>query len=433
MKPPELLAPAGDATCLTAVLKAGADAVYFGSGTFNMRQKAKNFSLAELTDVMRQCREYGARGYLTLNSIIFESELTALETVLDAAQTAGVDAVIGWDPAVIQAAKDRGMEMHLSTQASVSNSAGIMGYYKKYGIRRFVMARECSLHHFSLIRQNLAARLGKEEAKRIELEVFIHGAMCLSVSGRCFLSESVTGHSGNRGECLQPCRREYRIIDVEGQYEFEIGRNYVMSPKDLCTMPFIDQILTSGIASLKIEGRMRNPEYVSVVTRAYRKAIDFWQQASHDALVPSNLLPGFNQLKEELTQELKSVFNRGFHSGYYLGKPVGEWSVQPNSQSDYKKETVGTVVNYFRKPKVAEICIQSAKISRGDTLLIQGPATGNLQVEVSEIWENDTPTEEAAKGKTVTAFVGHRVRKGDAVFRRYKVAGSGVLSSKGLE
>ncbi len=429
MKPPELLAPAGDAACLTAALKAGADAVYFGAGTFNMRHKARNFSLAELPEVMQQCRNYGARGYLTLNTIIFENELTALETVVDTAQTAGVDAVIGWDPAVIQMVRKHGMDMHLSTQASVSNSAGIVEYYKTYGIRRFVMARECSLNDFSRIRQNLTARLGKDEADLVELEVFIHGAMCVSVSGRCFLSESVTGHSGNRGKCLQPCRREYRIIDTEGQYEFEIGRNYVMSPKDLCTMPFIDKILTSGAASLKIEGRMRNPEYVSTVTKTYRRAIDVWWKIAEEVRSPFVPCPGFDRLKKELTQELESVFNRGFHSGHYLGKPVGEWAEKPNSQADYKKETVGTVVNYFRKPGVAEIRIQSAKMAAGDVLLIQGSTTGTLQVEVNRILRDGISVDEAGKGSNVTVFVGERVRRGDAVFRRYRVNQPGIIDS----
>ena len=414
MKPPELLAPAGDAACLSAALKAGADAVYFGAGTFNMRRKARNFPLEELPEVVKRCREYGARSYLTLNTIVYEHELTALNAAADAAQAAGVDAVIGWDPAVIRAARQRGMELHLSTQASVSNSAGIVDYYRRHGIRRFVMARECSLNHLPVIRRSLAAELGSQ-AELIEIELFIHGAMCVSVSGRCFLSEASTGDSGNRGECLQPCRREYRIMDVEGEYEFELGRDYVMSPKDLCVMPFFEKIMTSGAASLKIEGRMRNPEYVSTVTGAYRRAVNaWWRDCRTEALPP----PGFEKLKAELVEELKTVFNRGFHAGYYMGKPVREWARAPNSQAVYKKETTGTVVNYFRKPQTAEIRIQGAAIRIGDTLLIQGPTTGNLQVEVSEIRVDDKPVENAERNQMATICVGEKVRKGDAVFRR---------------
>lgn len=426
-KIPELLAPAGNATCLTSALKAGADSVYFGVESFNMRHKARNFTLSDLPQVMEQCREYGARGYLTLNSIIFEDELSDLNFVVEAAQKAGVDAVIGWDLAVIRALRNCGMEVHLSTQASVSNSAGIIEYYKNHGIRRFVMARECSLKQLSLIRNNLSEQLGKE-ADRIEIELFIHGAMCISLSGRCFLSECTTGHSGNRGQCLQPCRREYRVVDAEGDYEFRVGSRYVMSPKDLCTMPFIEKILSAGPSCLKIEGRMRNPEYVATVTQAYRTAIDTWwkafeadQQNSSSLFGAKVFVPdGFEELRLELIERLKTVFNRGFHAGSYMGTPIAEWAKAPNSQASYRKETVGTVVNFFRKPKIAEIYIQGAGFSVGDVLLIQGSTTGNVTVEVKEIRFDDKILDVALKNQNVTVQVPEAVRRGDAVFRRYK-------------
>jgi putative protease len=272
---PELLAPAGDAAALRAALDAGADAVYFGAGSLNMRKRARNFQLGDISEVAAACRKSGAKAYLAVNTIVYENEFDDLERLLDAAADAGVDAIICWDDSVVQCAGERNLDVHLSTQASVSNSRSIIRRYRKDGIRRFVLARECSLDHVRMIRSRLREQLG-EEAEGIELEAFIHGAMCVSVSGRCFMSEAATGESGNRGACLQPCRRQYRIIDVEGEYEYELGRDYVMSPKDLCTMPFIEQVLESGIASLKIEGRMRSPEYVSVVTGAYRRAIDFW-------------------------------------------------------------------------------------------------------------------------------------------------------------
>lgn len=409
---PELLAPAGDKVSLRAALDAGADAVYFGAGTFNMRKRAQNFAPGDIAEVVSLCHEYGARAYQAINIIVYESELKLLDSTLDNSLEAGVDAIICWDHAVISAARAKGLEVHLSTQASVSNSQAIIQYYRNSGIRRFVLARECSLDHLKDIRLNLARELGSE-ADLIELEVFIHGAMCVSVSGRCFMSESVNGESGNRGACLQPCRRQYRIIDVEGEYEYEIGRDYVMSPSDLCTMPFIDRILEAGIASLKIEGRMRSPEYVSTVVGSYRKAIDSYFDA--------DLKNDFEELKTTLTAELRKVFNRDFSAGFYMGKPVGDWSKSPNSQAEKRKETVGIVTNYYRKVGVAEIKVQGASFSVGDELLIQGPTTGNLSVNVESIQVEHEGVKSAARGDNVAVSVPRRVRLNDAVFRRFDV------------
>ncbi len=415
MKKPELLAPAGDDVSLRAALDAGADAVYFGAGAFNMRKRARNFSPDDIAGVVSLCHEYGARAYLAINIIVYETEFGLLESTLDKASEAGVDAVICWDFAVIDAALQRNLEVHLSTQASVSNSRAILQYYRKSGIRRFVLARECSLDHLQKIHLNLEEELG-EEASRLELEVFIHGAMCVSVSGRCFMSELVSGESGNRGACLQPCRRKYRIIDVEGDYEYEIGQDYVMSPKDMCTMPFFEKILKSPVASLKIEGRMRSPEYVSTVVGAYRKAIDFYfeRNGKTDQME-------FSGLKSSLTDELRTVFNRDFSDGYYMGRPVGDWAKTPNSQALKRKETVGIVVNYFRKIGVAEIKVQGASFIIGDELLIQGPTTGNLSVDVESIQIDHKAVLSAEKGDRIAVPVSRRVRANDAVFRRFEV------------
>ncbi len=419
MKKPELLAPAGDDVSLRAALDAGADAVYFGAGAFNMRKRARNFSPDDIAGVVSLCHEYSARAYLAINIIVYETEFPLLESTLDKALEAGIDAVICWDFAVIDAALQRNLEVHLSTQASVSNSRAILQYYRKSGIRRFVLARECSLEHLQRIYLNLEEELG-EEASRIELEVFIHGAMCVSVSGRCFMSELVSGESGNRGACLQPCRRKYRIIDVEGDYEYEIGQDYVMSPKDMCTMPFFERILESPVASLKIEGRMRSPEYVSTVVGAYRKAIDFYfeRNGKTDQIE-------FSGLKSSLTDELRTVFNRDFSDGYYMGRPVGDWAKTPNSQALKRKETVGIVVNYFRKVGVAEIKVQGASFVIGDELLIQGPTTGNLSVDVESIQIDHNAVLSAKKGDRIAVPVSRRVRANDAVFRRFEVKPQG--------
>ena len=409
---PELLSPAGDPVSLRAALDAGADAVYFGAGGLNMRMRARNFRTEDLPSIVSTCREYNARAYLTLNTIVYENECRALDSSIDAAADAGVDAVICWDHAVIQSAARRGLAVHLSTQASVSNSRSIIRFFRNDGIRRFVLARECSLDHIRSIRSSLRAELG-DEAEKIELEVFIHGAMCVSVSGRCFMSESITGDSGNRGECLQPCRREYRIIDVEGEYEFDIGRDYVMSPKDLCTMPFLEQILTSGVHSLKVEGRMRSPEYVSAVTGAYRAAIDFFFDS------PERVPGGFDELKVRLTNDMRSVFNRDFSPGYYMGRPSAAWAKTANSQAERRKETVGVVVNYYRKAGAAEIRVQGASFRPGDELLIQGPTTGNLSVQVESIQVEHKTVESAMQGMHVAVPVSRQVRPNDAVFRRF--------------
>ena len=420
---PELLAPAGDETCLTAALDAGADAVYFGTSSFNMRVRAGNFAAEELSRIVARSHKRGVRAYLALNTIVFESELGVLETVLDAAADAGLDAVICWDSAVIAGARARGLEVHLSTQASVSNSRAIAAHYRGNGIRRFVLARECSLDHIAAIRRNLREDLGPD-ADAIELELFIHGAMCVSVSGRCFLSESVTGDSGNRGACLQPCRREYRIVDVEGGYEFDIGRDYVMSPMDLCTMPFLEKILESGAACLKIEGRMRNPEYVSVVTSSYRRAVDYWFDciAGKDAgSGGAEARAGFGELKSELVESMRTVFNRGFSAGYYMGRPVADWALAANSRALMRKEAVGIVTNYYAKLGVAEILVQSAAIGKGDLLAIQGPTTGHAEFRADSLREDGLPVGRAGKGARVTVEVPRRVRRNDAVFRRFEV------------
>ena len=256
------MSPAGDFVCLDAALKNGADAVYFGIKGSNMRAGARNFDISELPAAAQKCREYGAKAYLTLNNIYFDSDFPSLDTNIKAAKDAGIDAVIAWDFAAIERALNLGLDVFLSTQASVANSDSVCAYFKRFGIRRFVLARECSLEAIASIKAEVADRLGKHDA--IEIEVFAHGAMCVSISGRCFMSEYTSGKSANRGECQQPCRRKYRVSEVkEGGAEFELDGGYVMSPKDLCTLPFIEKVFEAGADSLKIEGRNRNAQYVA--------------------------------------------------------------------------------------------------------------------------------------------------------------------------
>jgi putative protease len=392
--PPELLAPAGDFTCLEAALQAGADAVYFGVGDLNMRVTARNFGRDDLPEISRRCRAAGARAYLALNTIVFGDEREAIRSLLKAA-LGQVDAVICWDPAVIGLCRELGHEIHISTQASVANPDAA-AFYKTLGATRVVPARECSLAEVKRIREQAG----------IEVETFVHGAMCVSFSGRCFLSQDVFGKSGNRGACLQPCRREYRVTEVEDGDEYILGEDYVMSARDLCTIPFFEQVIEAGIDSCKIEGRNRNPEYVDTVTRCYRRAIDAYFAGTLD-----------QSLKDELMATLHGVFHRTFSDGFYHGRPVASFTQSRGSQAEYRKESVGLVTNYYKRIRVVEIQVQSNSFSPGDELMIQGPTTGVVRFSPDEILVEGEPVE-AAPRAIVTCKLAERVRPGDKVFIR---------------
>jgi len=408
---PELMAPAGDWASLRAALKAGADAVYFGLRGLNMRSNYRNFTPAEMQRIATECHRVGARAYLALNTIIYETELSKVDRVLKTATKAGIDAVICWDMAVVQKAKALGLPVFLSTQMSVSNSASLGLFYRTFGIRRFVLARECSLAHIRSIRRRLKKELGAE-AENIELEVFAHGAMCVSISGRCFLSEDRFGKSANRGACLQPCRREYKITDAEGEISYRLGSNYLLSPEDLCAMPFLDQLFATGVASLKIEGRARTPEYVGTVTAAYRRAIDFYFENKGRRGFKAK----FEALKTELTQELDGAYHRGLSSGFFMGQPIGQWTTGRGSRASKSKKLVGEVLNYYRKAGAAEIQVRNAPFALGDELLIQGPTTGLVRVRVTSIQIEHEAKERAERGERIALGVPEQVRPRDRVF-----------------
>ena len=408
---PELMAPAGNWTCLRAALRAGADAIYFGLHGLNMRANYRNFTPPEMQRIAAECHGAGARAYLALNTIIYETELPKVGRILKAAAEAGIDAVICWDLAVVKTATALGLPVFLSTQMSVSNSASLALFYRTFGIRRFVLARECSLDHIRSIRRSLKRELGAE-ADQIELEVFAHGAMCVSISGRCFLSEDRFGKSGNRGECIQPCRREYKITDAEGEISFCLGSNYLLSPEDLCTMPFLEQLLEAGVASLKIEGRARTPEYVSTVTAAYREAIDFWFKARRR----KNFKAEFAALKTRLTGQLDGAYHRGLSSGFFMGKPIGQWTTGRGSRASKSKKLIGEVVNFYRKAGAAQIHVRNAPFKLGDELLIQGPTTGLVRVRADSIQIEHEARTSAQRGEHVALAVPEQVRPGDRVF-----------------
>ncbi|MFA5264275.1 MAG: peptidase U32 family protein [Opitutaceae bacterium] len=408
---PELLAPAGDWNTLHAALDAGADAIYFGVRGFNMRASARNFTARDLPRLAAFCHERGAKAYLTANTLVFEGELKRLRALLAAARAAGIDGVIASDFAVISEAVRLGLKVHASTQMSVGNSAALLALHA-LGLRRFVLARECSLADIRRIKRELRSALGKKAAEAVGIEVFAHGAMCVSVSGRCFMSEYQTGKSANRGACTQPCRREYRILgDTEGQ-EWVFGQGYVLSPKDLCALPFLEKLIEAGVDSLKIEGRMRSPEYVSIVVSAYRRALDFCgKEWGH---------PGWRKrleaLKAGLMIELQSVYNRGFSSGFYHGKPVNEWASGPGSVATKRRYFVGRVLNYYRKSAVAEIEVLDAGFEFGDELITEGKTTRFFQQKAGLLRKDDQTLKRAQAGERITLPMLHPVRRNDKFY-----------------
>ncbi len=388
---PELISPAGDWISLRAAIDAGADAVYFGLKEFSMRAKAKNFRLSEMKKVVGLCHKNKVKAYLTLNTIIYENELEKIRRILKKIKKAKVDAVHAWDFAVINQAKRLKIPVHISTQASISNSESVK-FFKRLGIKRMILARECSLKDIKKIKKSVPG---------MEIEVFIHGAMCISVSGRCLLSQFEFNKSANRGECLQPCRREYIIIDEEGN-KLKLGNNYVLSPKDLCTLPFICKLINAGIDGFKIEGRNRSPEYVKTVTETYREAID-----------------NKNFDKNKLLEKLKTVYSRGFSSGFFLGLPTkNDFTDVYGSKAVEKKKYIGFVENFYKKVCAVKIKLEAGDIKLGDIVMIQGNKTGVIREKVNSMQINNKKANKGKKGQKIGIKLSKqvRVRENDKVY-----------------
>jgi putative protease len=392
---PELMAPAGDWTMLNAAINAGADAIYFGLDKLNMRAKAANFTIDELPGIVSLCKKNSVKTYLTLNTIVFEEELKELEEIILAAKKNDVDRIICSDLAVADICSKHDFPFCISTQSSISNSQAA-DVYKKLGAVRIVLARECSLKEIKKIRVKTD----------MEIEAFVHGAMCIAVSGRCFMSHHLFGKSANRGECIQPCRREYEVYDAAIKKSMIIGEDYIMSPKDLCTVEFIDKLIEAGINSFKIEGRKRSPEYVSTTVAVYRDAIDDYFNGTLTA-----------EKKKEYMEKLSTVFNRGFSSGFYFGIPSsGEYANIYGSKATTKKEYVGRVINYYKKNKIAYIAIETGKIQKNDELLIIGPTTGVVEVRPDQIINEEVIVTSALKGEKITFPCSQLVRPHDTVY-----------------
>ena len=399
-KKPELMAPAGDWTMLRAAVKSGADAVYFGVDKLNMRAKAKNFSVSELSEISKFCRSKKVKTYLTLNTIVFEDELAEAEQIIVAAKRAKIDRIICWDLAVAELCHKHKFPFCISTQGSVSNSLAA-SVYKKLGAVRIVLARECSLEEIKKIRANTD----------LEIEAFIHGAMCIAVSGRCFMSHHLFGQSANRGDCIQSCRREYEVYDAAAKKSLLIGDDYVLSPKDLCTIEFIDQLMEAGIDSFKIEGRKRAPEYVAKTVSVYRKAIDLHFQKKLT-----------KEKKKEFLKELESVYNRGFSTGFYFGIPSSEdYAGVEGSKATKRKEYIGKVLNYYKKSGIALLLLESGRISVDDELIITGETTGVVEIKLNSFYKNDEESFTAEKGDEITFGCNSVVRSRDKVYSVKKV------------
>lgn len=397
----ELLAPAGSFANLQAAINAGANSVYFGIRGINMRSGARaDFTLENMGEVVSRCHSANVKCYLTLNTIIYEKEYDLIKKILDKAQEVKVDAIIAWDLFVLDECKRRSMECHLSTQASVANFEALKSYYNNYGIRRFVLARELDLEQIKVI----IAKIEKENLDA-EIETFIHGAMCISVSGRCFMSQIAHCKSANRGECLQSCRRTYLIKDEEEGTEFKLENNFVMSPKDLSVMPIFEKILESGIKVLKVEGRARSPEYVKAVIEAYRGGIELHEEG--------NLT---EEKKQELVEKMQKVYNRGFETGFYLGKPMNAWAGTYGSKATTKKIRLGKVENYYSKNGIAVVKIEQNEIKTGDKYYIIGPTTGVIEASLESMFVNEKEAYTAKKGDEIT-FKTNKCRKNDEMFK----------------
>lgn len=395
-KKPELLAPAGNWQMLSAAINEGADAIYFGIDRLNMRAKAKNFVLEDLPKIVKKCHSSNIDTHLTLNSIVFENELEEAEEIIDSALSAGIDMFIAWDMGVIALLSRKKANFCISTQASISNSASAQ-LYKNFGASRIVLARECTLDQIKSIKKSVD----------IEIETFIHGAMCVAVSGRCFMSHHAFGKSANRGECIQNCRREYEIYDKRGDTSFLIGTDYVMSPKDLNSIEYLDLLINAGIDSFKIEGRKRSPEYIAKVVSVYRKAIDLHMEGNLSS-----------KTKKEMFSELEKVYNRGFSSGFYFGTPSGEdYSIGSGNQAKVKKVYVGRVLNYFKKSEVAHILIEADHLQLHDNVYVIGETSGSVEMVIESLIKDDTKIAKGVKGDEVTFLCSKLIRRNDRVYK----------------
>ena len=407
----EIMAPVGSFESLAAAVQAGADSVYFGIEQLNMRAKSSNnFTTEDLKKIIEICNENLIRSYLTVNTIVYDHDVKLMRTILDTAKKSGVTAVIASDQAVMNYASEIGMEIHISTQLNVSNIETVKFYSHFADV--IVLARELSLKQVKYITETIEKENIKgPSGKLVQIEIFAHGALCMAVSGKCYLSLHEQNSSANRGACLQTCRKAYIVTEKESGYELEIDNEYIMSPKDLSTIHFIDKVLEAGIKVLKLEGRARPPEYVKIVTECYKEAVDSVYEGNYTT---ENI--------DEWTRRLSTVFNRGFWDGYYLGRRLGEWSKVYGSRATKQKEFLGVTRNWFSSIGVGEFEIQTGELKLGDEILITGPTTGVIQAFVKELRYNEQPVEKVMKGQIISMPISEKVRRSDKLYKITEVS-----------
>lgn len=402
----EIMAPVGSRESLAAAIQAGAGSVYFGIGQLNMRSHSANhFDIADLHDIASTCLKHGIKTYLTVNTIIYDADLPAMRRIVDAACEAGITAVIASDVAVMSYCNAKGMEVHLSTQLNITNIEALKFYARFADV--VVLARELNMDQVAEIHRRIAEEhITGPKGGPVRIEMFCHGALCMAVSGKCYMSLHAANRSANRGECVQICRRSYTVTDNETGNQLEIDNKYIMSPKDLKTVRFIDRMMDAGVRVFKIEGRARGPEYVYTVVSCYREAI-------------RSVLEGTftEDKKDEWDRRLATVFNRGFWDGYYQGQTMGEWNTHYGSVATEKKVLVGKVIKYFSKLNVAEVAVEAAPFAKGDKLLITGNTTGVMYLTADEIRYDLQPVEQARQATRVSIPVKGKVRPNDKLFK----------------
>lgn len=406
----EIMAPVGSRESLAAAIKAGAGSVYFGIGQLNMRSHSANhFTIDDLREIAATCDKHGIKTYLTVNTIIYGEDLNAMREIVDAAKEALITAVIASDVAVMAYCAEKGVEVHLSTQLNITNIESLKFYARFADV--VVLARELNMEQVAEIhRQIVEQHICGPRGELIRIEMFCHGAFCMAVSGKCYMSLHDANRSANRGECVQICRRSYTVTDNETGNQLEIDNKYIMSPKDLKTVRFIDRMMEAGVRVFKIEGRARGPEYVHTVVSCYKEAI-------------ASVLDGTytEEKKDRWDERLATVFNRGFWDGYYQGQKMGEWNKHYGSSATERKVLVGKVMKYFSKLGVAEVAVEATDFAVGDRLLITGPTTGALWLNADEIRFDLKPVERALQKQRVSIPVPEKVRPNDKLFKLEKV------------
>ena len=405
----EIMAPVGSRESLAAALQAGADSVYFGIGQLNMRSHSANhFNIEDLREIAQTCNEQSVKTYLTVNTLIYDSDLPDMRRIIDAAAEAGISAVIASDVAVMNYCREKGVEVHLSTQLNIGNVEALKFYAQFADV--VVLARELNMDQVAYIHEQIEQQhITGPGGNLVRIEMFCHGALCMAVSGKCYMSLHAANRSANRGECTQICRRSYTVTDDETGNQLDIDNKYIMSPKDLKTVRFIDKMMKSGVRVFKIEGRARGPEYVYTVVSCYKEAIQ-------------SVLDGTftEEKKNEWDERLATVFNRGFWDGYYLGQKMGEWNKHYGSVATERKVYVGRGVKYFSRLGVAEFTCEASEFSVGDKMLITGPTTGVMYVTADEIHDDHGAVTTAQKGTRVSIKVTGKIRPSDKLFKIVK-------------